>query len=198
MRIISAFVVLLSVLLPHAPAEPEETAIAGSATPQEVFEKALEANRQRDQQALVVLVAPSERGMVVLDLFDIAAGMCTQNPGEAKDLCELLQRHGLEAAMAESAEAQEAEFELDFDERMAHQMERASTTFAEVNVPLFAGELMSAFVALGAPDDDELFTYERLDSVEVDGDQAVGREGEREIKFLREGGRWYLRWRALM
>ncbi len=198
MSTISAFLVLLSVLLGHPPIRPGQNAVVGGATPEEVFEKALEANRQRDPQGLVALVAPSERGMVVLELFDGAAQMCTDNPEEGKDLCELLQRHGLNAAMAGSAEAQEAEYELDFNERQAKRRERASTIFADVDIPLFADELARAFITLGAPEEDTLFTYERLDSVKVEGDEAVGTEGERKLKFLREGGRWYLHWRGVM
>ncbi len=96
-------------------------------------------------------------------------------------MCELLQRHGLDAAMAKSAKAQDAEYELDFEERQAKRMERASTIFAEVDIPLFAGELMSAFITLGAPEEGELFTYKRLGSVKVDRDEAVGSEGERKL-----------------
>ena len=55
MSTISAFLVLLSVLLPHPPISAAQTAVAGGATPEEVFEKAVEANRRRDLRSLVAL-----------------------------------------------------------------------------------------------------------------------------------------------
>ena len=170
----------------------------GGATPEEVFAMALEANRQGDLGTLVSLVAPSERGMVFLDVFDGAVEMCSQGAEDGVLLCEVLRRHGLDAAMAGSPAAVEAEYELEFDERQTQRKMRASTIFSDVDLASFAPDLRNALVALGAPDDDPLFAYERLDSLETDGDAAVGQEADQRITFLREGGRWYLSWRALM
>lgn len=172
---------------------------AGGDSPQEVFEEALAANRQSDMATLLSLVAPEERGRVLLDLFDMAASACTQSPEQVAPLCALLEESGLAERIPAALEGAEAEAELRFEPRMAHQRERASAIFAGVDVPAFGQRLMEVLLELGAPDGD-LFTWERLDSLEVDGDRAVAREDGRsdELRFVEVDGRWYLSWRALM
>jgi len=172
----------------------------GGATPEQVFELALAANEEGDMSTLLTLVAPGERGMVLLDLFDMGAMACTQSPDEVAPLCKVFAEAGLDDQYEAALAGAEAESELPFEPRQTHRLERAATLFAEVDIPALGEKLMAAVEELRGPTGDELFTWDRLDAVEIDGDRAVGREEGRqdELRFVRVDDRWFLTWRGLM
>jgi hypothetical protein len=124
---------------------------AGGDSPQEVFEEALAANRRSDMATLLSLVAPAERGRVLLDLFDMAASACTQSPEQVAPLCALLEESGLAERIPAALEGVEAEAELRFEPRMAHQRERASAIFAGVDVPAFGQRLKEVLRSSARP-----------------------------------------------
>lgn len=168
----------------------------GGATPEETFEKAVAVEDFGD---MLSLVAPANRGMAVIDLFDFVAVGCAQDPDEWAVACEVLERHGLHEAAQAAVEAVTAEAAIAYPDRLEAEEARATATFSEVDVPRFARDLMQALGELGMsndppppPDQGEPSGSRSLESLQVDGDRAVGRAGEDEIVFVRVGGRWYL------
>lgn len=162
----------------------------GGATPEEVFERAASA---KDMAALLALMPPAERPMQIIDLFDMVALSCASEPGEWAAGCAVIERHDLQGQVETMSEIVESEAAIGYPDRVPVQRERALATFAEVDVPLFTRELMQAMVEMGMPPPEPPpGASTQLESLQIEGDRAVGRAGEEEVIFVRIGERWYM------
>ena len=74
----------------------------------------------------------------------------------------------------------------------AHVQKRAEAMYAGVDVVGYVGEVMGLLLEMPEMADRPLMPQETLTGLEVKGDKATAKAGDRELSFVKEGGRWYL------
>jgi hypothetical protein len=74
----------------------------------------------------------------------------------------------------------------------AHLRKRAERLYGHVNAVEYVPDIMAIVINMPEMAEQSAFPQEELSSLQIDGDLATGKAGEKTISFLRETGRWYL------
>lgn len=166
-------------------------------TPQAVFKAAQEAGAKKDFHALAKLVAPSERPMFAFGT-DMAVGMFVEfYEGEkAEDLKnkyrKIQKKYKMKTEEEDDSEKLQITSETPQEVIDEHMLKRAKKLYGHVDVANYVPDLMAIVIDMPELAEQEFFPSEELTGLNVEGDRASGKAGEREIHFVREGGIWYL------
>lgn len=190
--ILFLFSALIIWLMPVLAGEPE-----GGDTPQAVFEAAQKAGANKDLGALAKLVAPSERAMLAFGT-DMGVGMFIEfyegekAPELKKKYQEIQQKYEIKTETEENEEPLQITSETPQEVIDAHMRERAKKLYGHVDVVSYVPELMAIMFSMPEMADQPVFPHKELSDLKIDGDQATGTADDKELKFIREDGRWYL------
>ena len=166
-------------------------------TPQAVFEAAQEAGAKKDFNALSKLVAPSEQPMLAFGT-DMAVGMFVEfYEGEKSEELmnkyqEIQNKYKVKTEEEDESEKLHITSETPQEVIDAHMIKRAKKLYGHVDVPNYVPDLMALVIDMPELAEQEFFPQEELTDFSIDGDRATGNAGEREIRFIREEGCWYL------
>lgn len=169
----------------------------GGDSPEAVFKAAQAAGAKKDFSALTKLVAPSERPLLAFGT-DMAVGMFVEfSEGEnvdelKKKYQEIQDTYGIK--IGDETEGETLQITQDTPQEVidAHIRQRAENLYGHIDVVKYVPELMELVVNLPEMAEQTFFPQEALSDLKIDGDLATGKAGEREIKFIREDGRWFL------
>lgn len=183
------FFVLAACALLAATVTPAVAAQGGGDTPEEVFDTVRTALGAGDVAGILGQIAPSQRKGAALEIFVGASfAIAFNDNAEAleKGLEKLLEKHDLGVLLDDSKQPG-----LDADE--ATLQKAGDELFANTDEVAFVKDLF-AFIR-----DNEVMDLKPgdvaskpLEGLAIDGDVATATWGEQPVKFLREGGRWYL------
>ena len=166
-----------------------------SDSPEAAFEGVRKAVKAGDYEAIVDLVAPSERVLMAFSLdmgVDMAVSFWEGDEAKAaqETYAALKKKHKVKSAddgpelAIDSNTSQE---EID-----AHMMRRAEAMFDGVDLKAYISGLLGFFLKSPMMEGQELFPSVDLTDLQIDGDRASAQAGDAKIDFLREDGRWYL------
>ena len=169
----------------------------GGDSPQAVFKAAQQAGAKKDFGTLAKLVAPSERPMLAFST-DMAVGMFVEfYEGEKaeeyqKKYQDIQKNYGVKTE--DEAEGHKLQITEETSQEVidAHIRKRAEKLYGHVDVVKYVPDLMAIVVNMPEMAEESFFPQEELSDLKIDGDLATGKAGEKEISFIREGGRWYL------
>ena len=71
-------------------------------------------------------------------------------------------------------------------------LKRAKKLFGHVDVMKYVPELMGIVINMPEMAEQTFIPQEKLVDLKIEGDRATAKAGEKNISFIREGGRWYL------
>ncbi len=176
-------------------ASAEET--EGGDTPEAVFKAAQIAGADKDFGALARLVAPSEHAMLAFGT-NMAVGMFVEfyegeKAAELKKKYEGFEKqYDVDMESDDDGEKLKITQETPQEEIDAHLLKRANRLFGHVDAVSYVPDLMGIVLELPEMAEETFFPQEELTGLEIDGDRAAGKAGEKEISFIREDGRWFL------
>jgi hypothetical protein len=188
---------LIFTLLSLLPAIVFAGETGGGDSPQAVFKAAQTAGAQKDFAALASLVAPSEQAMLAFGT-DMAVGMFVEfyegEKAEAlKNKYQAIQEK-YEIRTEDEDEGEKLQITQDTPQEVidAHMRKRASRLYGRVDAVHYVPDLMGIIVNMPEMAEQAFFPQEDLSELKIEGDEATGKAGDKEISFIREGGRWYL------
>jgi hypothetical protein len=167
----------------------------GGDSPAAVYAAAQKAAAQKDVSGIVRLVAPSERAMLAFST-DMGVSMVAEMwKGESAEkvktrYAELRKKY----KVPDDVEGEELQVGPDTPQAEidVHIQKRAEKMFAGVDVVGYVGEIMALVLEMPEMAGRPLMPPEELADLKVEGDKARAKAGEREMSFVKEGGRWYL------
>ncbi len=166
-----------------------------SDSPEAAFEGVRKAVKAGDYEAIVDLVAPSERVLMAFSL-DMGVDMAVSfwEGDEAKAAQETYAALKAKHKVGSGEDGPELAIDSDTtqEEIDAHMMRRAEAMFEGVDLKAYISGLLGFFLQSPMMEGQELFPSVDLTDVQIDGDRASAQAGDAKIDFLREGGRWYL------
>ncbi len=169
----------------------------GGDSPETVFKTAQAAGAKKDFSTLTKLVAPSERPLLAFGT-DMAVGMFVEfSEGEnvdelKKKYQEIQDTYGIK--IGDDTEGGTLQITQDTPQEVidAHIRQRAENLYGHVDVVKYVPDLIELIVNLPEMAEQTFFPREELSDLKIEGDLATGKAGEKEIKFIREDGRWFL------
>jgi len=189
------FLILSMLCFWVAPALAGET--EGCDSPQAVFKAAQAAGAKKDFNTLAELVAPTERAMLAFGT-DIAVGMFVEfYEGEKaaelkKKYQEIQKKYKIKTEDEDEGEKLHVTQETPQEVIDAHMRNRAEKLYGHVDAVRYVPDLMGILISLPEMAAQTFFPREELSDLQIDGDHATGKAGEKSVSFIREGGRWYL------
>lgn len=169
----------------------------GGDSPQAVFKAAQAAGAKKDFSTLAKLVAPSEHPMLAFGT-DMAVGMFVEfYEGEKsaelkKKYQEIQMKYKIKTESEDEGEKLQITQETPQEVIDAHMLKRAKKLYGHVDVVKYVPDLMGIVINMPEMAEQSFFPQEDLTDLKIDGDVATGKAGEKKLKFIREGGRWYL------
>jgi hypothetical protein len=170
----------------------------GGDSPQAVFKAAQAAGAKRDYGTLVKLVAPSERPMLAFGTA-MGVGMFVEfyegeKADEMKKKYQEIQKKYRIVEANNEAEGEKLHITEETSQEVidAHLRKRAERLYGHVNAVEYVPDIMAIVINMPEMAEQSAFPQEELSSLQIDGDLATGKAGEKTISFLRETGRWYL------
>ena len=169
----------------------------GGDSPHAVFKAAQAAGAKKDFTTLVKLVAPSEHVMLAFGT-DMGVGMFLEfyegeKADELKKKYEKIQKkHKIKTENEDEGEKLQITQDTPQEVIDAHMRKRAKKLFGHVDAVKYVPDLMGLVVNMPEMADQTFFPQEALTDLKIDGDRATGKAGEKNLSFIREGGRWYL------
>lgn len=175
---------------------------AGGDSPAEVLALAQAAVKAGEWGQFAALIAPSQRSMAA---FEVSMGVDMMSEfweGEDAEKLraryeEIVDRYGV----ADPPEQEQLAVTSDTsqEEIDAHMAKRAELWFGEIDQAAFIGELLEALTAMPEViEQGPILAEGELTDLAIEGDAATGKLGERELRFVREDGRWYMSSSAAM
>ena len=169
----------------------------GGDSPDAVFKAAQAAGAKKDFSTLTKLVAPSERPLLAFGT-DMAVGMFVEfSEGEnidelKKKYQEIQDTYGIN--IEDETEGETLQITQDTPQEVidAHIRQRAENLYGHIDVIKYVPDLMGLVINLPEMAEQTFFPQEALSDLKIEGDLATAKAGEREIKFIREDGRWFL------
>lgn len=187
--------VLILLILWIAPVFAGET--GGGDSPQAVFKAAQKAGANKDFAALAILIAPSELPMWAFGT-DMGVGMFVEfYEGEKaaalkKEYQKIQNKYGIKTENEDESEKLHVTEDTPQEVIDAHIRKRAQKLYGDVDVGNYVPELMGIIVNMPEMAEQSFFPQDKLSDLKIDGERATAKAGEKDIIFLREGGRWYL------
>jgi len=169
----------------------------GSDSPLKVFKAAQAAGAKKDFSTLAKLVAPSEHSMLAFGT-DMAVGMFAEfYEGEkADEMKKKYQEIQSKYKIITENEAEDEKLQITQETPQevidAHIRKRAKKKYGHVDAAKYVPDLMDIIINMPEMAEQSFFPQEDLSDLRIDGDVATGKAAERNISFIREGGRWYL------
>lgn len=179
-------------LTPAAAGQPN-----GGETPQEVFKAAQAAGTKNDFSTLARLTAPSERPMLALGI-DMTVGMFLEfyegeNAAELKKKYQEIQnKYEIKPGNEDEGEKLKIDQGTSQEVIEEHMRKRAEQLYGHVDVADYVPDLMSIVINMPEMAGESFFPQEELSDLNIDGNHATGKAGEKTISFVREDDRWYL------
>jgi hypothetical protein len=171
--------------------------IKGGDSPQAVFKAARAAGADKDFNALAKLTALSERPMLAFGT-DMGVGMFVEfyegENAEAlrKEYQEIQNRYGIKTESEDEGEKLHISQDTSQEVIDAHMRKRAEKLYGNVDVVKYVPELMGIVIKMPEMAEQSFVPQEELSNLKIDGDNARGKAGDKNIAFIREGDRWYL------
>jgi len=189
-------ILIISILglwfIPVLGGEPE-----GGDSPQAVFKAAQEAGAKKDFSTLTKLVAPTERAMLAFGT-DMAVGMFVEfYEGEKaaeliKKYQKIQKKYGIKTKDEDDSEKLKITQDTPQEVIDAHMRKRAEKLYGHVDAVKYVPDLMGIILKMPEMAEESFFPQEKLSDLNIEGDRATGKAGEKSISFIREGDRWYL------
>lgn len=169
----------------------------GDDSPQAVFKSAQAAGAKKDFSALTKLVAPSERPMLAFGTDMVVSMFVEFYEGEKagelkKKYYEIQSKYKIKTE--NESEDEKLQITQDTPQEVidAHIRKRALKKYGHVDAEKYVPDLMGIVINMSEMAEQTFFPQEELSDLKIEGDIATGKAGEKKIKFIREGGRWYL------
>jgi hypothetical protein len=169
----------------------------GADSPQAVFKTAQAAGADKDFNILAKLTAPSEHPMLAFGT-DMGVGMFVGfYEGENADALgkkyqEIQDRYGIKDENEDEGEKLQINQDTPQEVIDEHMRKRAEKLYGNVDAVKYVPELMGIVLNMPEMAEQSFFPQDGLSDLKVDGDKATGTAGDKNVAFIREGGRWYL------
>lgn len=183
-------VALLALLFPV-------TALAQGAESPEALVKTLQkVSANHDVPGFVHLVAPSQLPMLAFQT-DMAADMIADPSQDASkemaaSVAKLRKKYGVSLEKADSQPKLEVDSNTPQEVIDKHLEERVHLIYDGVDVAGYTGELTALLLTAPQMAGQSILPEGDAGKVAIEGDHATAKIGERDIKMVKEKGRWYI------